>query len=270
MAGISVGFIGSGNLANAIIKGMISEGYIKSENIYIFDLDPQKTAALSKYGVRICDRPDCLVNQCNYIFLTVKPQVYKTVLGDIKKHLDNSKIMVSVAAGMSIASIQSMAGFDCKVIRTMPNTPALLGQGATALTKSESVSEPEFEFILNLFNTIGKTAVIPEEQMDSVVSVNGSSPAYIFLFAKAVTDYAAGQGIAPDTANRLFCQTLIGAAHMLRDSGMTPDELIRMVTSQGGTTEAAMKVFAQNDFEQIIAQAMDACTKRTVELGSNV
>jgi len=263
----SVGFIGAGNLAGAIINGIIDQGYIIQSKCFVFDVIPQKAQEVTPHPVHICASPGEVAAQADYIFLTVKPQIYEQAIGQIKHLLDDTKVLVSVAAGMPTARIKQFAGCDCKVIRTMPNTPILLGQGAVALAKTPPVTNDEFDYVLNLFNAVGKAAVIDEAQMDAIIAVNGSSPAYFFLFAKAVTDFAAGQGIDHETALALFCQTMIGSAHMLLDAGKSPEELIQMVASPNGTTEAALKSFAATGFVQGIADAMAACTNRAIELG---
>ena len=158
-------------------------------------------------------------------------------------------------------------GTPCPVVRAMPNTPLLLGKGATALCKASNVTDQVFHMVLDIFAASGDVAVLTEDKMNTVIAVNGSSPAYIYLFAKAIVDWAAAQNIENKTALELICKTLEGSAEMLRSSGNTPDELIKMVSSPGGTTLKAMEALKKHGFYEGLWDAMDQCTKRAEELG---
>jgi pyrroline-5-carboxylate reductase len=258
-----IGFIGAGNMSTAIISGLLNNGY-QSNLIFIYDIDESKVSAFN--GCNASGSISELANSSEIIFLCVKPQNFEDVLPQIKVK-DNAKIFVSIAAGISTDYIRATIGENAKVIRTMPNTPLLLGEGATAICRTSNISDEEFSIVFNIFSILGKACELNEEKMNAIVAVNGSSPAYIYLFADAIIKGAIEQGIDGETAKTLFCQTLIGSAKMLLTSEKTPNELIKMVASPGGTTLKALEVFNNSNFSNIIIEAMNACTKRAAELG---
>lgn len=258
-----IGFIGAGNMSTAIINGLLNNGYERSL-VYIYDIDESKVTNFN--GCNACGNILELANSSEIIFLCVKPQNFDDVLPQIKIN-NNSKIFVSIAAGISTDYIKATIGEYAKIIRIMPNTPLMLGEGASALCRTSNISDNEFSIVFNIFALLGKACELKEEKMNAIVGVNGSSPAYIYLFADAIIKGATEQGIDGETARTLFCQTLIGSAKMLLNSEKTPDELIKMVASPGGTTLKALEVLNNKDFSNIIIEAMKACTKRAEELG---
>ncbi len=260
-----LGFIGCGNMAQAIIGGVLRANIDSIINVY--DIDSQKCNVFTGNTVNISDDINSLIYESDYVFLAVKPQHIQSVFEQITSDLSD-KIIISILAGVSTDYIRKLAHLpDLRVVRVMPNTPLLVGEGATALCKTENVTIAEFEFIEGLFASSGKVAQIYEEQMNDIININGSSPAYIFLFTMAVMEYAKKCNIDENTALELFSQTLIGSAHMMLESGKTPQQLKEMVTSPGGTTLAALNVFDDEGFVDIILRAFDACTKRAKELG---
>ncbi len=263
-----LGFVGAGNMAGAIINGIVGTKTFSPDRIYVFDIHREKREALQhSAGVHSAESLAELAEKCDIIFLAVKPQGFPEVLADLKPMLDEQKLFVSIAAGISSQYIMDSLGCDCPVIRTMPNTPLLIGKGATALCRTENVPDDDFDLVKSLFSACGIVTILEEDQMNAVIAVSGSSPAYIYLFAKAVVDSAVKQGIDAGTALELICQTLEGSAGMLRKPNTTPDELIKMVSSKGGTTLKALEVFYERGFEQMVDEAMTACTKRAEELG---
>ena len=262
---MKIGFIGAGNMATAIIGGIISTGFAPSD-IHLFDTEKEKLEAFSEKGITVEGCAKCVTRNSDIIVLAVKPQNYAEVIATIKSVADESKTFVSIAAGITIDFVRRGLGIPCPVVRVMPNTPLLLSKGATALCPSENVSEDAFEAVKGMFATGGVVEVLTEDKMDAVISVNGSSPAYFYLFAKAMVDYAEKQGISPEVAMNLVCAAMEGSAEMLRSSGDSPETLIKKVSSKGGTTIEALNVFYENDIEKIIGDAMDACTRRAGEL----
>lgn len=268
MENIKVGFIGGGNMANAIISGVAAAKEFPTEQIYVYDRHEEKLRMLKqKSGISTAGSEKEVVETCDIIFLAVKPQSFPELLPVIKPAVNERKIFVSIAAGISSSYITGSLSCSCPVIRAMPNTPLLIGKGATSICRTENVTNEAFAFVRSLFAACGTVTVMEESQMNAVISVGGSSPAYIYLFAKAMADSAVKQGIDAQTALEIICQTLEGSAEMLRQPGYTPDSLIKMVSSKGGTTIAALDVLYKNNFEQIIDEAMNACTKRAEELG---
>lgn len=267
MKEVQLGFIGAGNMANAIIHGILKNGSYQPGQIHFYDLNAEKSQALTKQGLIFEADALKVVDACDIIVLAVKPQNYQEVLSEIKPAVTAEKLFVTIAAGISIGFIQRALEIPCPVVRAMPNTPLLLGKGATALCQGENVTAEAFERVYELFAASGEVAVLPEDQMNTIIAVNGSSPAYVYLFAKAILDYASAQGIAPEAALRLTCKTLEGSAAMLRESGHTPDELIKMVSSPGGTTLKALEALEAHDFYGALQDAMARCTQRAEELG---
>jgi pyrroline-5-carboxylate reductase len=262
-----IGFIGAGNMAGAILEGILKKQLSAPSQLAIYDVDKSKYNSFTSRGINSYDSISELAQNCNIIFLSVKPQNYEDVLLQLKPFVDESKILVSIAAGISSTYIKLYIGFECKVVRVMPNTPLLLGVGATAICKCPPVCDSEFEKIVDIFKSGGIVEVLPEDKMNAIIAVNGSSPAYVYLFAKAVIDGAVKLGIDAQTAKTLICKTLEGSAKMLTNSGMEPEELIKMVSSPGGTTLKALEALYEHGFEESIKDAMKRCTERAEELG---
>lgn len=267
MKNLTVGFIGAGNMAGAIIKSIVKLNSLTEKNICIFDINEEKCRNFEKIGVKVYTSIIELATTSDIIFLSVKPQNFPDVLGSLKGKIGMDKVFVSIAAGISTQYIQQSLSCNCPVIRTMPNTPLLLGKGATVICRSNNVSDDSFALVKNFFEACGTVTELQEDKMNAVISVNGSSPAYVYLFVKAMIDSAVKQGISANTALELICQTLEGSAAMLRQPDTTPEELIKMVSSPGGTTLQALDVLYKCNFEEIIYTAMLACTKRAEELG---
>lgn len=262
-----VGFIGAGNMATAIIKGLIANNVKRNNDINVYDIDELKLQDIGKSGVNTVKNTKELINTSDIIVLAIKPQVYGYVLEEISEFTNENKVFVSIAAGISTEYVKKILKKDCTVVRVMPNTPLLLGKGSTAMCKPNNIDEETFKTIYNMFALSGTVEIIPESQMNTIIAVNGSSPAYIYLFAKAMVDYAQENGIDADVALNLTCAAFEGSAEMLRKSGDTPDVLIKKVSSPGGTTLKALESLDNDDFYNSIKRAMDCCTKRANELG---
>lgn len=262
-----IGFIGAGNMATAIIKGLMAQSNGKADFISVFDVSQEKCDIMSKMGVNICASGVDVVKNCDIIVLAVKPQNYAEVLSSLKEVVSTEKTFVSIAAGISISFVQNSLECKCPVVRVMPNTPLLLKKGASALCPSDNISEEDKQIVYDMFAGSGVCEYIKEEHMNEIIAVNGSSPAYIYFFAKAMADYAKNQGIEYDKAMNLICATLEGSAAMLRESGDSADVLIDKVCSKGGTTIEAVNKLREYHFYEAIQDAMDACTKRAEELG---
>lgn len=267
MKSSTYGFIGAGNMATAIIKGIIAKNICDASNIFAYDINKSRIDSINELGVKPLNSESAVAKHCDVIFLCVKPQDFSSVTEKIKNEITENKLIISIIVGISTDYIKKCIGKPCKVVRCMPNTPLLVGEGASALCKSHEVTQQEFETVLNIFNSCGITEIIDESLMNAITSVNGSSPAYVYLFAKAVIDGAERQGIDGEVAKRLFVQTLRGSASMLSATNETPEELIRKVASPKGTTEKALEALKEHGFEEAIIDAMLRCTKRADELG---
>lgn len=262
-----IGFIGAGNMASAIINGLLSQDNGNADFINVFDLSDDKCRTMKNLGVSVLASGAEVVSNSDIIVLAVKPQNYPEVLASVKESVSIEKTFVSIAAGISIDYVRRGLGCNCPVVRVMPNTPLLLKKGATALCPSENISDEDKQIVYNMFAGSGVCEYIDEEHMNEIIAVNGSSPAYIYLFAKAMADYAQKQGIDYNKAMNLICATLEGSAEMLRSSGDSADVLIEKVSSKGGTTIAALDKLREHGFYEAVTDAMDACTRRAQELG---
>lgn len=262
-----IGFIGAGNMATAIVNGLIANKAAKPENINIFDLSEEKRKLMLEKKVNVKENAKNVVSDSDIIVLAVKPQNYSEVLQELKSVVSDSKIFVSIAAGISISYVRNELNCDCPMVRVMPNTPLLVGKGATALCPSDNISEDDFNTVKSMFALSGTVEVLTEDHMNEIISINGSSPAYIYLFAKVMADYAKSCNIDYDKAMNLICATLVGSAEMLKNSGDSAETLIEKVSSKGGTTIAALDKLREYNFEEAVTEAMKACTKRAEELG---
>lgn len=264
---MTVGFIGAGNMATAIISGVIKSGVLLASEIGVYDVNTQKVDDYIEKGLKGYSDPTSLVKECKYIVLAVKPQNCPEVLELIGNHLDSDSVIISIAAGISAEYIKTKAGFDVKVISVMPNTPLLIGCGSTAISYSSPTEKQEFNFAKSLFESAGNVEEIPNELMNEVIPLNGSSPAFIYLFTKLFVDRAIELGFDKDTANRLFCHTLIGSAKMMLETGKSHQELIDMVSSPGGTTLKGTEALVNSGIEKAIKNCFNETVKRAYELG---
>lgn len=270
---INLGFIGAGNMGFAIIKGIIGGG--KEENkpllsrglsLFAYEPDSGKKERLLQLGVTLCESENDLAEKCGYILLAVKPQVLGDILDKMKPSVTAEHVFISICAGISSEFIKSRTNPGVKTAIVMPNTPAMLGLGAIAIARDEVISEEEFGFARSVMETCGLVKEIPMSKMKEIICVNGSSPAFIYLFAKGFTDYASEVGIDERTALELFAQSLVGSAKMLTDSGMTVEQLIKQVSSPGGTTIAGLEKLYEGKLEESVKEACRACTDRAYEL----
>lgn len=261
-----IGFLGAGNMGTAILKGILQSKMREEVDLYAYDPSVEKMASLQEYGVHLCGSEAEVAACCKFLFLAVKPQMFDAILPRIADVVTEDTVLVSIAAGIGIDYIRKLTKPHAKVILVMPNTPLLLGVGATALAPDTSVSEQEFSVIRQIFDACGVTVMLKPDQMKEVIAINSSSPAFIYLFAKGFLDYAAKVQIPADAAKTLFAQTLIGSAKMITDSGYDIDTLIRQVSSPGGTTLAGLDRLYKGKLTDIVEDACVHCTKRAYEL----
>ncbi len=258
-------FIGAGNMAYAIIGGM------KSGDITVYDKFPSQYA---KFGssVKIAESAEMAVKTADYIVLSVKPQNFAELTEEIRKSGTdlNGKIFISIAAGVSCASICKGLGRDVPVIRTMPNTPLLIGKGVTALSRNSLVSDEAFNEVKEMFMASGSAFELPEDKMNTVIAATSSAPAYIYYIIDCIYNEAKSEGLDSDVLLKMICEMVKGSADMVISSDKTPAELVKMVTSPKGTTEKAMEVFYGEGLSEMISRAMRACTKRAEELSAEL
>jgi len=265
----TIGFLGSGNMAEALIKGIITAGLYKPENIFISDVRAERLDFLTEeYGVTAAASNSELAEKVDVLVLSVKPQNMTEGLQSIKDSVRAQTLVISIAAGIKVSNISAVLG-DRPIVRVMPNTPALIGEGASAFFANEK-AKPMLSKAEKIFSSVGKAVIVDDESMiDAVTAVSGSGPAYYFLLTEEMIRAAGELGLPEDVAKELILQTARGAALLAveRDKrGETPAELRRKVTSPGGTTEAALKVFAAKDFSRLVNEALTAARDRSRQL----
>jgi pyrroline-5-carboxylate reductase len=264
----TLGFIGLGNMGTALLKGFTASPESKKIKIFAFDTDTSKQALMKPHKAKWLNNGLEVVEKTKYVVLAIKPQDVGKFLGKIKSSIHPETVLISLCAGFSADRIRSLMFPDVKIVQVMPNTPMKLGMGASAIAFSDNLSGDEKKFVHSLIGSCSIVKeVIPAMKMNEITCINGSSPAFIFLFAKCFVDYAWEQGLDGDAALRLFAGTLKGSATMLTDSKLSIDELISQVGTPGGTTNAAMDVLKEQKFYDIVKAACDACTIRANELG---
>lgn len=267
-----IGFIGAGNMANNLIHGLIKAG-MSTDRIIASDTATAQLEKISALGIHTTPNNVNLVSTADIVVLALKPQVMPQACRQISSSIQRHRpLVVSIAAGLPIHSIQAWLGTDTlPVIRVMPNTPALVGQGMSALYTSTDITTAQRQSAEYIFNAAGETLWLKNEQeMDVVTAVSGSGPAYYFLLMEAMTRAATKQGLDHERAQQLVLQTALGAATMASQSGIDPGELRNRVTSPGGTTEKAIHTFLQSGFIEIIEKAVQAATDRSVELSEKL
>ena len=263
-----ISFIGSGNMANCLIAGLINDG-VPPKNITASDIDSQKCQQLSDYfSIQTTTDNHQAIEQADLIVLAVKPQIIQMVATHLKPALSvNKPLVVSIAAGVNSQALQQWLGSDIPLIRTMPNTPAMIQAGVTALFAAENVSHPQKEMAEALMRTTGVTLWVDNEsQMDAITALSGSGPAYYFLFMEIFQKAAEEMGLEKDSARLLVLQTALGAAKMALESNDSPAELRRKVTSPNGTTESAINSMLSNQIEQTLSNAVYAARDRSIEM----
>ena len=275
-----IAFIGVGNMATATLTGITSPNGCESvswSDIILFNRHPEKLSSFTEKGAHIASSLKEAVELADCVFLCVKPQNFPEILPSLADcHNVSNKLFVSVAAGINTTMI-SEATNNAPVVRAMPNTPMLIGKGVIAVCRNDKVTDSDFEFVCNVFRSSGSVICIDESEMNRIICVTGSSPAYVFLMIKAMYDGAKSQGLLADgsgyglTEKELIdsiCNTIIGAAELMKSATKTPDEQIATVASKGGTTERAIAELLRYQFCEGVVSAMQKCTDRADELGS--
>ena len=263
---VKIGFIGVGNMASAIIQGITGVGNVPYGNLHLYDIVTDKLDLFVNEGANKSNSIAELSQKCDFVFLAVKPQNFKDVLTELKGTADSKTVYVSIAAGIETSRIEKSLGGQIPVIRALPNTPMLIGHGVSAICRNEFVCDDDYDTVCEFFKSAGDVIKIDESEMNRIISVTSSSPAYVFKFIKAICDGATDQDLDGNALQDAVCNMVIGAAKMLLQSKKTPDELISMVCSKGGTTERAVSELDSYSFEEGIISAMKKCTARADEL----
>jgi pyrroline-5-carboxylate reductase len=282
-------FIGGGNMAEALARGLIAGKVFQPADLIVADVDPARRRKLGR-ALQIETTADNLaaVRAARAILFAVKPQNIDDVLGEIRAAIAlggkppmrarpagapvpiaaRARLFISIAAGVTIARLSAALGAGARVIRVMPNAPAMVGQGMAALTRSPGASRADLSFALRIFRAVGDAIALDNEALlDAVTALSGSGPAYVYLFVKALADGGVAEGLEPEMATRMALQTLRGAVETMSKSKLNVAELIRIVASPGGTTEAALRKFDERGFSAIVGDALHAAAQRSRELG---
>jgi pyrroline-5-carboxylate reductase len=260
-----IGFIGGGNMAEAIIKGIAAK---HARNIMVSEPRDERRAYLEKtYSVKTTPRNKDVASNCDIIILAVKPQDMGSVLDELFDAVSEDKTVVSIAAGITLTFLLSRLKTK-KIVRVMPNTPALIQEGMSVMSMCECIHDKDIGLIKDIFMSIGRLLVLPEKYMDTVTALSGSGPAFFAYFLEAMIEGAVKMGLGKEDASVLAVQTMLGTARLL-DTGLSPSKLREMVTSPGGTTAAGLKVFEEKGFKEIVISAIAAATERARELGKS-
>lgn len=260
-------FIGAGNMAGALIHGLLGDGY-PADSIIASDQLSEKREALAGSGIHTTDDNCAAVNGADIVILAVKPQVLQAVCEEIQPAIaQNNPLVISIAAGTSLASLQNWLGDDTAIVRTMPNTPAMLQAGASVLYANSNVSDEQKDSAESILRSVGITRWLEDESLiDAATALSGSGPAYFFLFMEVMEQAGIKMGLPAETAHLLTLQTALGAARMAMESPDSAAELRSRVTSPGGTTEAAINYMFDNELPTILASAMNKARDRSIEL----
>ena len=265
---LKLGFIGAGNMGSAILRGLIAAEYLTADDMAICDLNARRLEELSdEYPGLTCTESDVeLAEMCDMIVLAVKPHFMAEVIDHIRDEL-NGKAVISIAAGWTVEQLtDKLAGSGATCLRVMPNTPAMVGEGMTAMCEDATFSEEDFEFAKGIFNSVGRTVVVPERLFDGVIAISGSSPAYVYMMIEAMADAGVKEGLYRNTAYELAAQAVLGSALMVLQSGTHPAALKDAVCSPGGTTIEAVEELERKGFRAAIMDAMKVCAQKSRDM----
>lgn len=262
-----LGFMGYGNMGGAIARGLIAAKTIPAGRVRVYDVDAAKAGAAASLGIQVCTTPAQLLKGCDTLVLAVKPQMMAEVLEQMKAELSPNTLVISIAAGISTTYVQDRLGPDARVIRVMPNTPALVSAGAAGIAPGKKATESDMLTGRTIFESVGISEVVGEDFIDSVTGLSGSGPAYFFYMVECLIKSAVKHGLSECQAARLAGQTLFGSGKLLVESGEPASVLRERVTSKGGTTAAALAAFESGGLADLISTGVDAAVARAKELG---
>jgi pyrroline-5-carboxylate reductase len=267
-----IGFIGAGNMAEAVIRGLLGADFIDAKSVWATDIRQERLDMLhSAFKIKVTADNREVAGKCDILVFAVKPQNMKDVCHEVHDLVTDKKLVISVAAGVPIESIEGFLQLAKKkkigVVRTMPNTPAVVLEGVTALSAGKHVTKSEMQVAHRIFEAIGKTVDVAEMHMDAVTGLSGSGPAYIFTIIEALSDAGVKVGLSRDVADVLALQTVVGSARLAQETGKHPGELKNMVTSPGGTTIYGVHALEEGGIRGILIDAVEKATRRSRELG---
>ena len=264
---MKIGFIGAGNMGSAIIKGLIRSESLSEVEINIFDVDVKKSEELSKeYDVNSLQNEIEVSDISDILILSVKPNIYNSILEKIKDRIGESKIIVTIAAGINIENIEKIVGKDKKIVRLMPNTPAQVFEGMTAVVFNKNINEEEKRMIFKILDSFGKSIEIEEKLMHVFTGIAGSLPAYVYMFMEALADGGVLEGMPRDKTYEIIAQTVKGSAEMLLKTGKHPGVLKDEVTSPSGTTIEAIRTLENGNFRGVVMEAVKSCVEKSKQM----
>ena len=267
----SIGLIGAGNMGAAVIRGAIKSNIIEPESIWVYDIVPGKLNQLQQeFGINIAPSIDILVNESRVIIPAVKPSDIAEVLAMVRESLTGDHLILSIAAGVTTEQLKNMVQGKCHVIRTMPNTPALVGEGMTAVCRDPSIPERFINMACMILKSFGKIEFVSEDQIHAVTAISGSSPAYAFMFLEALADGGVMMGLSREQSYRMAAQSLLGAAKLILETGKHPGELKDMVCSPSGTTIDAVASLEHSGFRGIVTKAVQVCAEKSIAMGKEM
>lgn len=264
-----IGFIGGGQMGEALVKGLLKAGIYKNSSLLLAEPNAEKRRTLeTTYGIETCDTAIPVWQTCDTVLLAVKPQIMADVLASAKPYVQSSQLIITIAAGLPLAAYERILdNKSARIIRVMPNTPALVLEGASAICCNPNATADDVQKATAIFNAVGKSVILDERYLDAVTGLSGSGPAYVFTFIEAMIDAGLKTGLARDVAETLAVQTVLGSVKLMQESKEHPAVLRAKVTSPGGTTIAGLHVLEKNGFRGIIMDAIEAAANRATELG---
>jgi pyrroline-5-carboxylate reductase len=267
---LTIGFIGAGRMATALAQGLISSEFVSAEHVVATDVVP---AALDVFAeqtaARVVESTSAVVNDCDVLFLAVKPQQMDQILSGLSTLLEDRHLIISIAAGLQLSVYESALGTNRRIIRVMPNTPCLVGECAAGFSIGGSATAEDSKLVEAMLATVGVAVQVDEKLLDAVTGLSGSGPAYAYQIIEAMSDGAVRVGLPRDIATKLAAQTLLGAARMVLETGQHPGALKDAVTSPGGTTIAGIHALEAGGLRGTLMNAVQAATERSRELGAN-
>jgi pyrroline-5-carboxylate reductase len=264
-----IGLIGAGNMGSALIAGIVEGKKFEVDQLVVSDIKGERAEYLAKkYHVRRADSNQTLIKDCGTIILAVKPKEIKPLLEDVKNEIRDDLLLITIAAGIPISTIRDTLQRDLSIVRVMPNTPAMVRMGITAISAGPGAKAKDIDMAVRIFSQVGETVIVDEELMDAVTALSGSGPGYIFLIMEALVDAGINLGLKEEIALSLAIQTTLGTAQLARESKESLAELRDKVTSPGGTTSKGLEVMMKRGLTDIIIEAVEAACRRSKELSS--
>ena len=268
-----IGFIGTGNMGGALLRGYLSSAGAKAEDVYICRKNPEKLQAMAdELGVNPCHSTEELVETCDVVFIGVKPNMFPEIMPKVGSAYCEGKVIVSMAAGKTMDEMERLMeegsgrNLKKKIIRIMPNTPAMVGEGMISLSKNANIEDADLSPVLEILGSSGKVEEVPEDLIHCVIGVSGSSPAYTYMYIDALIKAAVKNGMEYESAKVFAAQSVLGAAKMVMESSQPPEQLRINVCSPGGTTIEAVGSLTANNFEQIVMQGFQAAVDKSVAM----